>query len=847
MSFSSIVLALGRGFCLSIFLVCVFGLAQPAAAQGRPTPPASVLLHELRKLQHTSAALYVAAHPDDENTRLISYLANEKLAETAYLSFTRGDGGQNLIGPELREGLGVIRTQELLAARRIDGGTQFFSRANDFGFSKHPDETFTFWNRDSILADAVWVIRKWQPDVIVARFDPESAGQTHGHHTASGMLAVEAFHAAADPKRFPEQLRHGVQTWQATRVFLNTSWWFYGSEEAFAKADKSALFTVDAGPYYPLLGTSNGEMAAHSRSQHASQGFGSAAQRGSESEYLKLLAGANDEQRKDLFAGVDQTWNRVAGGAALAQVLAKAEQNFDVAAPSRILPQLLEAQRLLKALPAGRYRDSKLPKLNQLIADVLGIYVEAIASDSIATPGQQLNVNYELIARNPGTHRLEYKGLSLLSAGASATRLDTSAQLLGNVRLSRRAQMSLGGGSSNPYWLEGVASEGMYAAPGFDLRGLGENPPAAKATFALLIDGAPLELAVPVQFKRTYPDRGELYRPLAVVPALSVGFTESVYVLADAKTRDISVRVEPLVAGARKGTLRLVLPKGWRASPSEQAIDLASGAAAQTFRFQLTPTAAAGEFSIGAYVEEAGGQRYDRDVKLLRYAHIPLQVMAGAAEAKAVRLDLVRAGKRIGYIAGAGDAVPEALRSVGYTVDALGASDMRAERLDSYDAVVLGVRAYNTETWLLGLNQHLLEYVKRGGTMVVQYNTERGVDMDKLAPFPMKLSRDRVTVEDAPVSFVDPGETVLNKPNKLGQPDFAGWVQERGLYYPKTWDDRYRAVLEMRDPGEEATRGALLVADYGEGHYVYTGLSFFRELPAGVPGAYRLFVNLLEL
>ncbi len=830
---------------LALFILIGVSLST-AEAQWRQTPPSSVLLHDLRKLRTTSSALYLAAHPDDENTRLIAYLANDRLAETAYLSLTRGDGGQNLIGPELREGLGVIRTQELLAARRTDGGTQFFTRANDYGFSKHPDEAFTFWTRDSILADVVWTIRKWQPDVIVARFDPNSAGQTHGHHTASAMLAVEGFRAAADPRRFPEQLVAGVAVWQAKRVLFNTSWWFYGSQEAFDAADKSNLFTVDAGGFYPLLGLSNGEIAARSRSQHASQGFGSSGQRGSSMEYLQLLDGATDEDRTDLFAGVDQTWGRVAGGAAVERVLAKAEDKFRVGEPAAILPELIEALRLVRALPHGRYRDSKLPALQQLIADVMGVYVETTATDSLATPGQTIGLEYEAVVRKglPETTRLQ----SVRFAGGGDTvEVAVLDALKVNEGLSGKARLRVGQRTSSPYWLAGEATEGMYAVPGYDLRGLGENPPAATAQFSFTVDGQVVELTTPVLYKKTYPDRGEIYRPLAVVPAVSVGFTEPVYLWADAMPRDIDVEVEHLAGDTQSGDVTLVLPKGWTAAPAKHSVSLAAGTPAQTLRFRVTPVAAAGEFSLSAKLTTAAGQTFDQQVELVRYPHIPLQVMVAGAGAKAVRLDLKRAGKKVGYVMGAGDAVPEALRAVGYEVDMLDQADIRAAKLADYDAVVLGIRAYNTLDWLPGVNDQLLDYVKAGGTMVVQYNTNRGLDMDKLAPFPLSLSRDRVTVEQAPMKFVDAKASVLTTPNRLGAADFEGWVQERGLYFPGKWDAAYAPVFEVQDPGEAPTRGSLLVAEYGKGHYVYTGLSFFRELPAGVPGAYRLFVNLLEL
>ena len=825
----------------SIALAVALGATLAAHAQYRPTPPSSVLLHELRKLQDVSSALYVAAHPDDENTRLIAHLANAELAETAYLSLTRGDGGQNLIGTDIREGLGVIRTQELIAARRIDGGQQFFTRANDFGYSKHPDETLTFWDRDSILNDMVWIIRKWQPDVIITRFDPASAGRTHGHHTTSAMLAVEAFDLAADATKFPEQLRHGVTPWQAKRLLFNTSWWFYGSREAFDAADKSDLFSVDAGAYYPLLGLSNGEIAAKSRSSHASQGFGSSATRGSSVEYLKFLKGEDAADHGDLFAGIDDTWSRIEGGTSVKQVLAKAERDFDPARPALSIPALLQALEAMRKLPSNRYTRTKIPALEQLIADCAGLYFEATHADSVITLGSDLTVDYELVAREEGVPiRVRSVGIERNTDTKLDKTLKANEALEGE--LEARRVMSY---HSTPYWLRGKSSLGMYSVPVFKQRGLPDNPPSVEVNAKLDVAGTPITLTSPLLYRRTYPDKGEIYRPVLSLPWASARFTEQVYLWVDDTPREVTIEVEALTA-ADTLTLELELPEGWTSTPRRRVVQLERVGTRKKVSFMVAPgTAAEGELDIIRVDEGAGSDM--PAVKVLRYPHIPYQVLPTGGEARAVRLDLKRSGERVGYIMGAGDLVPEALRAVGYEVDLLTEHDLAARDLSGYDAIVVGIRAYNTQEWLKRLNDKLLAYAKTGGTVVVQYNTSRRLDMAEYAPFPLQLSRKRVTVEEAPVTFLDAEATVLNSPNKLGPADFDGWVQERGLYFPETWDDAYTPILVSNDPGEEPLEGSLLVAKHGEGHYVYTGLSFFRELPAGVPGAYRLFVNLLEL
>ena len=346
------------------------------------------IYHEIQKLNFLGSVLYLAAHPDDENTRLITYLANHGKANTAYLSLTRGDGGQNLISPEIRELLGLIRTQELLGARQIDGGKQFFSRANDFGFSKNPDETFRIWEKEKVMEDLIAVIRYWQPDIIINRFDHRSPGKTHGHHTASAMLGVEAFDMAADPKVFPNQLSR-LPLWQPKRLFFNTSWWFYGSQKAFDEADKSKLLQFEVGVYYPLLGKSNNEIAAESRSMHKSQGFGSLGVRGSETEYLELLKGDLPENN-NLFAGINTTWSRVKGAEKVGALLKKVESNFSMQSPYTVLPDLLLALKELEKLQDSYWKREKLKDIKLIIKQSLGLFQEAVAMESAATPGENI-------------------------------------------------------------------------------------------------------------------------------------------------------------------------------------------------------------------------------------------------------------------------------------------------------------------------------------------------------------------------------------------------------------------------------------------------------------------------
>ncbi len=829
------------------FLLVGFLLVFSASAQRPERLNSSEIYQAIEKLNVLGSALYVAAHPDDENTRLISWLSNDQHMNTAYLSLTRGDGGQNLIGTQIEELLGVIRTQELLAARRIDGGTQMFSRANDFGYSKHPDETLKMWNRDEVLSDVVWAIRKWQPDVIVNRFDHNSAGKTHGHHTSSAILSYEAFDLANDPNIYPEQLKY-VQPWKPKRLFFNTSWWFYGSQEKFDAADKSKMVSVDAGPYLPLQGKSIGEIAAESRSMHKSQGFGSVGSRGENMEYLDLLKGDMPEQPGDLFAGINTTWTRVEGGAPIGDILKKVQGDFRFDNPGASVPMLMQAMKKIEALPDSYWKRVKLAEIKRVITNCLGLFVEATASDFSATPGQEVNLTMEAINRSSVSCVLQsvrYQPLGLDST------LNTTLGSNKDFSFKKTLTLPTNLPYTSAYWLTENWAIGMYTVKDQPLRGLPETPHQFKVEFTFLVDNQPFTLEREVVYKKDDDVKGEVYRPFEVTPPVFVNMTEEALLFAaspfgDAKPRAVSVVVK---SGAPNtdGKVSLDVPKGWRAEPAAIDFSLKLKGEEQTVTFQVFAPATNGEGKITP-VATVDGQRYDKSLVSIEYDHIPAQTLLLPSEAKVARTDLKRAGDRIGYIMGAGDKVPASLRQAGYTVDLLEDRDITLDNLKKYNAVVIGIRAYNTLERLKFHQAKLFDYAKQGGTVVVQYNTARMLIPDEeVTPFNLKISRDRVTVEEAEMRFLAPEHPVLNSPNKITAKDFEGWVQERGLYFPNEWGPEFAPILSCNDPGEPARDGSLLVAKYGEGYYVYTGLSFFRELPSGVPGAYRLFANLIGL
>lgn len=809
----------------------VFSLSSFSQAPDRLN--ASEIQLALKKLNVLGSVLYIAAHPDDENTKLITWFANEKLMNTAYLSLTRGDGGQNLIGPEIREALGVIRTHELLEARKIDGGQQFFTRANDFGFSKTPDETFSIWDRDKVLSDMVWVIRKFRPDIIITRFS-STPGGTHGHHTASAILAEEAFYAAADESKFPEQLAL-VDVWQPKRLLWNTTWWFYGDESKF---DKSKLIPVEVGGYNPLLGKSYTEIAAVSRSMHSSQGFGTPQVRGSDIEYLEPIIGGN----QPLFEGLDMTWARVAGGRAIQKMVDKIIATYDPEKPEKIAKDLVGLYKKLKAAPEGHWRNQKMQEVKGLIQATMGLYLEAYAKQYSASPREPVELTIEVTNRS----NVDAELLNIRN-NANGTDSTVNKPLANNhpLLLNSRFYLPADKPYSQPYWLSLPHGIGMYEVDDQEMIGDPVNVPPVTFDISLNILGEIFTYTIPLVYKTTDPAIGEVYRPFEVTPPVYMNLNEEVYIFPDEEPKNIQVLV-----GAGKdnveGTLSLSVPEGWTVSPSSIEVSIPTKGRAQTFIFSVTAPSHAEATELKATFA-MDGAKYSNSTVPLNYDHIAKQTLFPSATAKIVRLDVEKKGNRIGYIMGAGDNIPASLQQLGYRVDLLNDDILTDEKLKVYDAVILGVRAYNTIDKLRFNHSALMDYVKEGGTVIVQYNTNSRLVTKDLGPYPFSISRDRITVEDAPVRFLLPEHPILNYPNKITQADFDGWVQERGLYFPNKWSEEYETPISSNDPDEQPLDGGILVASYGKGYYIYTSYSWFRELPAGVPGAFRIFTNMISI
>ena len=810
-----------------------------AIAQAPKKPTAGDIYESIQKLNFLGTVLYIAAHPDDENTRLISYFSNDVKAQTAYLSLTRGDGGQNLIGPEIRELLGVIRTQELLAARRIDGGQQFFTRANDFGYSKHPDETLEIWNKEEVLKDIVSIIRKFKPDVIINRFNYKTPGSTHGHHTSSAMLSVEAFDLASD-ESYKTHLKNDA-IWKPTRLFFNTSWWFYGSRENFEKADKTNMLNIDIGTYYINKGLSNSEIASLSRSRHQSQGFGSTGTRGSQTEYLEFLKGDFPTNKK-VFDGIDTTWNRLEGGKEIGQILKNVANEFMFKNPSASISELLKAYKLIQNLKDKHWKKIKSEEIKQIIAACAGLYLEAVANDSSTTPNSNNSIKVEAINRS--NFKISLKKVSVFPLHMTNNEVT---ELTNNVSHSISFDIKIPSNitQTSPYWLLKKGSLGMYNVSDDKLIGLPETPRAIFVKFLVDFDGTTIPFTKEVIYKYNDPVKGEVYKPFEILSEVSANFVEKVIIFSNDKAQKITIKLK---SGREniEGLLALNVPENWNVSPPNFQFNLIQKGEEQYFDFEVIPPAGQSEGVVTPTIE-IGSKIYSNKLVEIDYNHIPFQSIIMPSEAKVVRLNIQKKGQIIGYIHGAGDVIPTSLRQIGYTVVELKEEDITPQKLKNFDAVILGIRAFNTNDRIKFYQKHLHNYVNNGGTMIVQYNTSHRLKVKEIAPYPLKLSRDRVTEENAEVRILNPTHEILNYPNKITQNDFKGWVQERGLYFPSEWDSNFEAILSMNDKNESAKNGSLLVAKYGDGNFIYTGLSFFRELPAGVPGAYRLFANMISI
>lgn len=798
------------------------------------------IYQEIKKLNFLGSVLYVAAHPDDENTRLISYYANEVHARTGYLSITRGDGGQNLIGSELKELLGIIRTQELLAARRIDGGEQLFTRAIDFGYTKTPGEAMEFWNSDYVLGDVVWAIRKFKPDVIINRFDHRTAGETHGQHTASAILSLEAFDIAGDENKFSDQLQF-TSTFSPKKIYFNTSPWFYENEEEFEKAADSLFVKFDTGVYFPLLGLSNPEIAAMSRSQHQSQGFGSTGSRGTQMEYLELIKGET-LQEVSVFSGINTTWERVTGGKEIGKILEEVESTYNFEDPSQSLPQLVRAYSLIQKLEDDHWRELKSQEIKAIIAAAAGLYLEATSQTLDATPGEEITIQLEAINRSPGTMRLTtvevFPGSGNISPHAM---LDNNQNWRESITYRIPEEMDY----TTPYWLKEESSIGKYKVDDREMIGLPENPPKFLIRFSVDIEGTNIPFERTLVYKYNDAVEGEIYQPFEIIPPVSARIKNRVMVFANEKEKNVPVT---LYAGKENvsGEVRLIASMDWQVNPSSIPFKINEKGEAVTFNFKVTPPAGQSESDLKPEIT-IDNRSYDRELISLNYKHIPRQTLVIPASSKVVKLEIQKKGENIAFIEGAGDVIPESMEQLGYRVTRISPENISLQYLKDFDAVILGIRAYNTVNELKYKQPVLFEYAKAGGTVIVQYNTNRGLLVNPLSPYKLQLSRDRVTEEDAEVRFLAPQHPVLNTPNKITSKDFDNWVQERGLYFADDWAPEFTPILSINDKNEKPKEGSLLVAPYGDGYFVYTGLSFFRQFPEGVPGAFRLFTNIVSL
>ncbi|MDP9048166.1 MAG: PIG-L family deacetylase [Bacteroidota bacterium] len=815
-------------------------------AQTAPPADLVTIAQNFKKMDVLGSVLYVAAHPDDENTRLLAYLAQEKHYRTGYLSMTRGDGGQNLLGNEQSELLGLIRTQELLAARKVDGAEQFFTRANDFGFSKGPTETLKIWDKEKVLSDVVWVIRKFRPDVIICRF-PTTGEGGHGHHTSSAILAQEAFIAAADPNRFPEQLQY-VQPWQAKRLLWNT--FNFGNTNTTA-ADQ---FKIDVGVYNPIIGKGYGEMAAESRSNHKTQGFGSARQRGSSFEYFKTILG--DPPQTDLFEGVNTTWKRVKNGDAVSSLISVIQKSFDMDHPDKSVPALVQLITRIEKVPDVYWRTQKLKELNNLIAACAGLWFEAYTAESTYALGDQMNIRSQVISRyglNISLNKLSVlqhqDNLGITSGFAEPV----SHYELPNINAGKTLPANelqiftnecIAGQISQPYWLESAHPIGIYHISNEGNVGNPENPNAPTVEFQFSIADRLLSFDRKLVYKYVDPAKGEIYQPVIIAPPVTANIINPVYVFNARTPQNIQVKLKSFVNGG--GTVSIKPIKGWSISPEKYDFTDKHKGDEWTVSFSVTPTENSAKTSEFEAVTTVNGKSFSLGIQQIVYEHIPVITLFPPSRTKLLDINLKIAGKKIGYVNGAGDLVAESLRQAGYEVHELTEKEIMNGDLSGYDAIVTGVRAYNVNPRLAVEQPKLLEYVKNGGNLVVQYNNNNGLATKQIGPYPFSVVNRRVTDEDAKVTVLDQQNPVLNYPNKITQDDFNGWVQERGLYFVNDIDPNYKPVLQMNDPGETPSNGALIVGNYGEGRFVYTSLAFFRQLPAGVPGAYRLFINLLN-
>jgi LmbE family N-acetylglucosaminyl deacetylase len=818
-------------------LVSCAALIAATAAYARS---AADLRVDLSRLAIVGGVLCIGASPGDENTPLLAWLADDRLLRTASLSVTRGESGQNLIGHESGALLGVIRTQELLAARRVDRAEQMFTRAIDFGQSKDPKRTLEVWGHDAVLADIVWAIRKFQPDVIITRFSAAGQGR-QGQQTASAILAEEAFAAAGDGSRFPEQLPF-VSAWQPKRIFWNRL-------PRSAVDTKVKSIAVDLGIYNPVLGRAYTELAAESRSRQKSQGQNPGTPHGTMLDNFDQRGG--DPADGNLFDRIDMGWARYPGGETIGALLEKAAVSFDMDRPGASVPLLIEALNVLDQVvgedPAWSevrrpWIATRRQELLGAIRDCAGLSIDVVAAASAVTPGGELPIKVTVLNRSSYPFQLSRVASRYgESSAAPGMTLKSNEPVTIDVTL----KLPVSSAHSQPYWLEFPHSKGMYTVTHQLQIGRPESWPELLVDITLAgLKTSTLTYTVPVMFRWTDPVHGEQVRDVDVVPPVTVKLGSTLYLYPDAKPRPVTVWIHTF--GPAAGKVSLLVPKGWKSEPESSPFTFAKSDQESRATFTVTPPTAAATGAILALATLADGKQFSEGLIEIAYSHIPHQRVLGDASAKVVRADIGRRGERVGYILGSGDDIPLVLQQVGYELTLLTDDDLDHGDLSRYDTIVAGVRAYNVRQSLRSAHERLMKYVENGGTMVVQSNTPDDLVVPVPGPYPFRISRDGVTAEDAPVRLLSPGNPLLQGPNRITAADFDGWVQERGLDFPDEWDPRYTTILAANDPGEREKAGGQLVARYGKGVFVYTAYAWSKQLPAGVPGAIRAFVNLVS-
>jgi LmbE family N-acetylglucosaminyl deacetylase len=799
------------------------------AQQVRPANSATVY-NQIAQLKNLTSVLYFAAHPDDENTRLLAWLVNDQHIPTAYLSLTRGDGGQNILGSEQGGALGLIRTHELLAAREMDGATQYFTRAIDFGFSKNPEETFKHWDEYLLTNDAVRVIRRFRPDVIICRFPPDSRAG-HGQHSASAIIAAKAFKMAGDKLQFTDHFQYDP-AWQPKRLLWNT--YRFGRSNTTSEDQ----FKIKVGNYSPLLGMGYGELAGISRSLHKSQGAGTPSVAGVQQEYFALVAG--DTMTNSLFDGIDITWNRV-GRPEIGEAIEDILKHYDFNDPAGSLPALLDLRKAIKSVKSKHWRTVKLKELDQAILNASGLMAEATTTVPQAVAGQTVPYSLRIITRSGLPVSLKASAYADEDSTLLAKDMTADSLYVFDRTYSIPKEQPL----TQPYWMINPPLNDLFSVPNDTLIGMPETPNTLTVMVRLRIGDQNFKVPVPLSYKKLDPLKGDVVEQLRIVPPITIEpYAYLLLTQPDGSVRS-SVRVHAY-GDVNNATLSffgnnkkiLSLPSFSLKANSDTIIP-----------FAITSAQAAkldNEYVLTMEIAD-GSKTYDKTLHLIQYEHLPTLQYFSTAAAKVIRNDWKVTAKKIGFIEGAGDYTVTLLRLAGLQVDILKDAELSdPAKLKGYDAIVTGVRAVNVEKRMSYWLPSLLQYVKNGGTLVMQYNNLQTLSTTNIGPYPFTLTSKRVTEEDAPVTILAPQARILNYPNKIKESDFQGWVQERGLYFADPWDTHYQTIFSMHDTGEQPLEGSTLYTDYGKGHYIYTSLSFFRQLPAGNKGAIRLFMNMLS-